>query len=394
MLVALISLLDTGSAVRGALRIGGISVAQEQLALALALGAERVFCLAQGMTPDVIALQHQAERAGTRFQMIAGPRNLLGQLAAGDELVALADGLFVSVPEAKALLETGPLVMVQPVEPGLDAGFERIDVSRASGGAIRIPGRLVERLADVPADYDAFSALLRIALQAGIAQRTLPTSAGGIWTLVRSEEEAHAIEPLWIRRQTGRNAPFNPSRGLAQVLVRSVGPALLHAGSGSLMVAGAAILLGVMAFGAGWIGWIGTGLTLAAIGWVLAEAAGLIGRIEGRVSNAGAKAGWSWRAAYDWGNDALLVSLLAWIGPIEQGQPLLHRYFPALMLVALLRLLPRAIRAPWTAWLKDRALLAIAMGLAVIAGGAGPLVPGLALVLALVGIAWPRNRLG
>jgi hypothetical protein len=394
LLVALISLLDTGSAVRGALRIGGISVAQEQLALALALDAERVFCLAQGMTPEVIALQHQAERAGARFQVIAGPRNLLGQLAAGDELLALADGLFVSVPEAKALLETGPLVMVQPVEPGLDAGFERIDANRASGGAIRIPGRLVERLADIPEDYDVFSALLRIALQAGVTQRTLPSSVGSIWTLVRSEEEAHAIEPLWIRRQTGRAAPFNPSRGLAQILVRTVGPALLHAGSGSSIVVGAAILLGVMAFGAGWIGWIGTGLMLAAIGWVLAEAAGLIGRIEGRIVDVGAKSGWSWRAAYDWCTDALLVALLAWTGPIEQGQSLLHQYFPALMMVVLLRLVPRAIRAPWTAWLKDRALLAIAMGLAVIAGVADSLVPGMALVLALLGIAWPRNRLG
>lgn len=170
-------MLETGTAPRGALRVGGVSVALEQLVLVLSMGCERIFCLANRMTPEIAALQHEAERAGARFQLIPGPHGLLGQVTAMDEVIALADGLFASVSDAVALLEPGAAVLVQPAETGVEAGFERIDPTQASGGALRIPGRLVERLADLPHDCDAFSALLRIALQAGVAQRPLPPPA-------------------------------------------------------------------------------------------------------------------------------------------------------------------------------------------------------------------------
>ena len=50
------------------------------------------------MTPEIAALQHEAERAGARFQLIPGPRGLLGQVTANDEVIALADGLFATHP--------------------------------------------------------------------------------------------------------------------------------------------------------------------------------------------------------------------------------------------------------------------------------------------------------
>jgi hypothetical protein len=379
------------------LRVGGISVAQEQLAVALALGAERVFCLAPGMTADALALQHAAERGGARFQVIAGPRGLLGQLTSTDELFALADGLFASVDTAQELLGQGTAVLVQPVEVGLDAGFERIDALLASGGALRIPGRLIERLADLPADCDAFSALMRIALQAGISQRALPstamvaggTSGRGFWSLVRSEAEAHALEPLWIRSRTAQTLPFNPSRWLAQVVVRSFGPALLHAGSGTRLVGAGAGTLLLLALFAGWFGFPGLGLIGAGFGWICAEAAALLARIESR-TGPGQETRWSWHTAYGWASDAVLVGLLAWAEPLQPWQPQHDRFFPPLMLLALLRLVPRAVPAGWTAWLEDRALVVLLAGCAMIAGMIGPAVHWAAVLLAIAGILWPR----
>lgn len=371
--------------------MGGVSVAEEQLAVALSLGCERVFCLASGMTPDVLALQHAAERAGARFQAIPGPRALLGQLTATDELIALVDGLFASVTEAQALLEGGPVVLVQPAEQGVDAGFERIDQVTASGGALRLPGRLVERLADVPADWDAFSALLRIGLQAGIAQRPLSPAgqASGFWTLLRDEGEAHALEPQWIRRRTRQFRLFNPSRGLAQLLVRSFGPALLHAGSGARFVAGSAGVLAALALGTGWFGLAGVALVATGLAWVLGEAAGLLDRVETE-RFAPPKRNWTIYGLFGWGIDALLVALIGWAIPTKPWHSALERYFPPLMLIALLRILPRTFESSWTAWLEDRALLALIIGLALIAGLAGPVVHGLAVVLALAGIFAPR----
>lgn len=392
MRVALISMLESGTAPRGALRVGGVSVALEQLVLVLAMRCERIFCLAGRMTPEIAALQHEAERAGARFQLIPGPRGLLGQVTATDEVFALADGLFASVGDAVALLEPGPTVLVQPAESGIEAGFERIDPSLASGGALRIPGRLVERLADLPHDCDAFSALLRIALQAGIAQRPLPPAGqgDGFWTLLANEEQAHALEPLWIRRRIRHVRPFNPTRGLARLLVRSFGPALLHAGSGSRFVISGAVVLLALALGIGSLGWPGPALGAVALAWLLGEATAVLRRIEAdRVVPPGRNL--SLRSLFDWSVDALLVTLIAWSVPAGPWLGPLDRLFPPLMLLALLRIVPRVLSQAWTAWLEDRALLAILIGLGLLAGAGAPMVYGLAIALAACGILWPQG---
>jgi len=388
-------MLETGTTPRGALRIGGVSVAFEQLVLVLTLGCERIFCLATRMTPEIAALQHEAERAGARFQLIPGPHGLLGQVTATDEVIALADGLFASVPDAVALLEPGAAVLVQQAETGIEAGFERVDAELASGGALRIPGRLVERLADLPHDCDTFSALLRIALQAGVVQKPLPAGQGeGFWTLLHDEAQAHALEPLWIRRRIRHSRPFNPTRGLARILVRGFGPALLHAGSGSRFVFGAAVVLLVLAFGMGWLGWPGAALAPAALAWLLGEATVVLKRIEAdRIVPPGRDI--SWHVLFDWSIDAVLILLIAWSLPTATGGDMLARLFPPLMLFALLRIVPRLLSQQWTAWLEDRALLAILVGLSLLAGVAAPVVYGAALLLAACGILWPQhgNRL-
>ncbi|QEA16754.1 hypothetical protein [Novosphingobium ginsenosidimutans] len=385
-------MLESGTAPRGALRVGGVSVALEQLVLVLAMRCERIFCLAGRMTPEIAALQHEAERAGARFQLIPGPRGLLGQVTATDEVIALADGLFASVGDAVALLEPGPTVLVQPAESGVEAGFERIDPSLASGGALRIPGRLVERLADLPHDCDAFSALLRIALQAGIAQRPLPPAGqgDGFWTLLANEEQAHALEPLWIRRRIRHVRPFSPTRGLARLLVRSFGPALLHAGSGSRFVISGAVVLLALALGIGSLGWPGPALGAVALAWLLGEATAVLRRIEAdRVVPPGRNL--SLRSLFDWSVDALLVTLIAWSVPAGPWLGPLDRLFPPLMLLALLRIVPRVLSQAWTAWLEDRALLAILIGLGLLAGAGAPMVYGLAIALAACGILWPQG---
>lgn len=378
---------------RAFLRIGGISVARQQLALALALDCERIVCIANALDPDLVELQHAAERAGRQFNIIAGPRQLVGLVTTVDEVIALGDGLFVSVPEAAAALEQGQAVLVQPIEQGLAAGFERIDLNHAGAAALRIPGRLVERIAELPADCDAISALQRIALQSGVRQRPIPvqTGSGIFWTLVRSEDEAHTLEPQWIRQRTRDDISLSPGRGLALLAVRTIGPAMLHAGSGATVVVAAAALLVLLGIGAGWFGLVGLGLSCCAIGWILREIAVLLARIEGDALRP--RRGLDSRDAYGWLIDGVVVTLAGWSVVVPPGEAAPERYFPALVLVGLLRLLPRVLAGRWTAWLADRALLATALAIAV-ATGVGIAAIHLSVVLLLAaGILLPRGEL-
>lgn len=348
----------SGGLPRAFVRIGGGTVAGQQLAIALALGCERVVCIAPALTPDIVALQHRAEKAGAQFNVVPGAHPLLGLVTAADEVIAFADGLFASREQARKLLDGQQAVLVQPIEQGLAAGFERIDLNHAAAGAMRVPGRLVERLGDLPADCDVVSSLQRIALQAGVRQALINVAgtSGGFWALVHGDAEAHAIEPQWIRQHSQDAIPAGPSRATAMLAVRSFGPAILHAGSGSGALVTGALVGSVLAFGAGWFGFISLGLGLSALGWFLREFAALLARVE--TESDPKKITTTGLSAYAWITDFLLVALIGWSGGPEHAVHA-ERFFPALMLVAMLRILAEVDKGRWSSWIADRGMVAL-----------------------------------
>ena len=380
-----------GEAPRAFLRIGGLTVARQQLALALELRCDRVICIAPRLTAELVELQHLAEAAKCQFHVVANARALVGLVTTVDEVFVLGDGLFVSIPEAAALLEEGQAVLVQPIEQGLAAGFERIDLNHAGAAAMRLPGRLIERLAELPTDCDATSSLQRIALQAGVRQRPIPAPGkdGLFWTMVRSEDEAHALEPLWVRQRTRDEGALSPSRALALLAVRRLGPAMLHAGSGALALVIAAAVFALLALGAGWFGLLSLGLGLIAVGWLLRESAVLLSRIESETARP--RKGLDSKELYGWLCDGLIVLLAAWGTQMHAGQHFVDRLFPPFMLITLLRILPRLFAPRWAAWFGDRALLAVAIGTS-IAFGAGSAA--IHVAAALAGVAGILVSLG
>ena len=336
------------------------------MGIALALGCERIVCIAPVLTPNIVQLQHVAEARGAQFNVIAGARPLLGLVSAADEVIVLADGLFSSTAETVDLLSESQGVLVQPIEQGLAAGFERIDLNHAAAGAMRIPGRMVEQIATLPADCDPVSALQRIALQSGVRQRPIPMPGqdGLFWSLVRSDAEAHTIEPQWIRQRTRDTVPLGPARGLALVAVRSFGPALLHAGTGSRALVIAAVVVALLALGAGWFALPLIGLTLTALGWILRESAALLARIE--YDGGPKRRGIDSLTAYGWAIDAVIVLLMGWATALDPGHHLIDRLFPPFMLIAQLRILAAIHDGRWGAWLTDRSLLSLVLILAIL----------------------------
>lgn len=359
---------ESGGLPRAFLRVGGASVASQQLGIALALGCERIVCLAPALTKDIVQLQHRAEAAGAQFHVIPGARPLLGMVTATDEVIAFADGLFASLESARALLDAQQVVLVQPIEPGLAAGFERIDLNHAAAGAIRVPGRLVEQLGNLPPDCDVVSSLQRIALQAGIRQQMIGQvgANGAFWLLLRSDREAHTVEPQWIRQHTADPLPAGPFRSLAMLAVRGLGPAMLHAGSGSHVAVAGAVFAALLAVIAGGFGFVATGLVFCAIGWLIREFAALLAQIESESEPRRFVA--SSLTAYGWAIDALLVLLLGLAATPGHPMHFAEQFFPALMFVALLRILSGIYQGRWSRWIGDRGIVALLL-LGAVAGG-------------------------
>lgn len=392
--MALLSLLEAaaGEAARprAFLKVGAGTVARHQLALALALDCTLIVCIARELAPEVVELQHVSEQAGARFHAVTGPRALIPLITASDELVVIGDGLLVSPGSALPLLEAGNAVLVQPVESGTTAGFERIDLNHASAGLMRVPGRLVERLAELEPDVDPVSALTRVALQSGIAQRLVPAEAreGVRWSIVRSESEADGIEGGWIALLNVAAGPVSPGSLLARFGVRQAGPAMLHAGSGGNLPSLASLAIGALALGLGWLGWTVPALIFSALAWIGLTYGAMLRGIE-RESLCRGPDRWPRDAGLLWLQDAMLVAILIWSPAFPPWMGLLERAFAPIMLICVLRMLSRVFSGRWIAWVEDRAMLALLLAIASGMGRLGMVIPVVVVILGIVGIALP-----
>lgn len=359
-------------------------IARHQLALALAARCERIVVLARDFGPELAQLQHESEREGASFHVVTGPRGLSPLVTAADEVLVIAEGLLPTTGDALRLLGQGQAVFVQPAETGIPAGFERIDLNHASAGLMLLPGRLVDRLIDLPPDVDPAAALLRIALQAGVTQRNVPEEVerGGHWLLVRTEAEAQAAEEGWMARHTA-GGPRTPGPLLARFLVRRFGPAMLHANATGLLVPyGLGSVLALTGLGLAWLGQSAAGLVLIALSYILQRIAAMLGRLQRETL--ALRSGIAWRSQLSAGLlDVALAAVLVLAIPGLPGESLVARCFAPVVLIGLVRLLPRAFSGEWTAWVADRLMLVgllavMATGRVIEAG-----VPALALLLLL-----------
>ena len=384
---------SSGATRRAFLKVGAMSLARHQLGLVLALGCQRVICLAAAFEGEMIALQHIAEAAHAGFHVISSTRGLAPLISAADEVLVLGDGLLAWPGLAAELLGSAPVVLVQPAESGLAAGFERLDINHAAAAAFRIPGNLVERLNYMPADVDVCSALQRIALQAGVPQRPLPEEAAtsGRWSMVTSEASAHALEAAWIRLHIAGEGEPTPALTLARRAVRLIGPALLDAGSGGTVVALVALVVALLGLVTGWFGFAATGFCCCAGSWVLFLASDLLGRIE-RDSLAAPAGGIARIEAFGAVMDVILVVLVAWNVVLAPGQGWVQRAFAPLVLLGLARMVPQVVGGRWARWLGDRALLAGVLALSAAFSLTGEVVGALSLGMLGLGIFAARAR--
>lgn len=360
---------------RGDLLVGGRPLIGHQLAQVLALGCRRIALLVNQSVADLAPLRAAAERAGAQLHLISNGLELVPLVAPSDELIVLADGLFASPNAVLTLLGQGQGVLCFPIDQGLAAGFERIDINRSDAGAMHLPGRLVSRLADIPNEWSVPSALMRLAIQAGVPLRPAPAQLldAGAWRLLASETDAHHAEEDWVRLHVPAGEIGMPGAWLANLGVRSLGPMLLHAGTRPALIGFAAALLALLGLGAGWFDLTVLGLILVGLAWLVARATNLLAEIE-RAALIRPPVRFRADVLFDWFLDALFVLLCAWriedSADIASGSAALApALFAPLMLFGLLRLIPRMAR-PMTGpqwqwrWLGDRLVVAAALAVA------------------------------
>lgn len=377
---------------RAFLRLGGASLARHQLSLALSAGCTRIIGVARGITPELIELQHEAERAGASFHLVSGPRGLSPLVTAADEVLVLTEGVHVAADDVLPALEAGPVVVVQPAEIGIPAGYERIDLNHASAGVFLLPGRLLERLMELPDDVDPASSLMRIALQAGVRQMPQAQTAarGDRWLMIRTEAEADAAENGWIERATAAEGG-TPGPYLARLLIRRVGPAALHGGSGPMIGAFTAAVIAAIGLAAAWFGYPAAGMVLAGAGWVARRATSMLERLVDQMLARPMTNRWR-EPAFDLLFDVVLAAILVMALPTFPGERMVERWFAPVVLLGLVRLLARTFRTGWSPWVSDRLILALLLALMISGNVADLGVPAFVILLLAAGLVLPREQ--
>jgi hypothetical protein len=389
--IAVFSMTEPAGAVatqpRAFLRVAGVTLARHQLVLARALSCQRIICIVRSALPELLSLQHAAEDAGLQFHKVSGPQQMAALVTATDDVFVFAEGLLVDVSVAAPLLDSGPGVLVQPVDAALAAGFERLDINNASAGALRIPGRLVDQLHQLAPDCEATSSLTRIALQSGIPIREVPAAdrAGNRWAMIRSETEARSFEEQWLRARLGEQRGVSPGEAIVRFAVRTFGPSLLNAGNSSNLMSLVALALLMVAGGLAWFEAFAVSFVVAALAWLMGRGSGLIRAAERDAAGISGPA-ISRAEVLEWLIDLVLVSLMAaaWRGHVAGTVP--ASLFAPVLLVLLLHLVRRLFQGRSAALVGDRASLSLVLCLASAMGVLAPVVQVLCLLLVLAGL--------
>ncbi len=359
---------------RAQLPLAGRSVLAWQAALLQSLGVERVLCLTDSTTAsgEVLQLQHVLETGGTAFHALKGFAAIPALVRAEDDLVILADGLVPDPAVVRAVLggEGAMLrtVATIPADHPLAAthpeDFERIDAARCWAGVLVMRGAPVQQLADMPADGDAISLLLRLALQAGTPTRDLAARelTPDSWLLAESAAAVAKHESELVARAAPPADWRAPGIAAASALVRAIVPRGLAQGGLVAGGLGLALMMGAVLVAA--FGPASAALAMAAVGAFGAQVSlaftGIASRMAREVPETRANAVLG--ATVD-----VLASITLWfaLAPWSEWEPLAVL---GAVLVGLARLVARAPDSPLGRSAPDRTSLLLLLAVSAMIG--------------------------
>jgi hypothetical protein len=296
-LLAAIKRTPTGE-LRASLKLSGRTVLAWQTDIARRLGCERIICLCESATPEILSLQQDIEASGGEFHAVRSSLQLVSLLRADEDLVVLLDGMVPDKVLVQSIACDGETlrrgVWTIPANHELAQAhpndFERIDAERCWAGLISMRASQAQKLADWPPDGDAVSLLLRIALQARVEARALPfdTMQIGVWLLADSMGALESRQAALIAQSAAIPPWTGPSRAISTLLTRSLAPLWLS--NGPVMSAAAGLALGTCAMLLAVLGYDLAGMICATLGAFSASLASVWARLSAALLDQGLRA--------------------------------------------------------------------------------------------------------
>lgn len=296
---------------RAAMTVAGLPVLERQVMLVKAVGAARIFVMAERMPPGLAAA---LSRVRDLVEVVRDPASLAASIADGDRVLTLEEGLITGETLVRTLVDIGaPVLAVSHGDPPYD-GAERLDSNSFWTGLAVYDGRLVRTVVTDLGEWDLQSTLLRSAVGEG-AQRLDMLGAGGPdallavadMTRIAATDERLINEGEPPRRGWPSRYLYRP---LERFALRSVLPTRVD-GRSLVIASAAAGAAAALAFASGWPA---AGLLIAVVAPLLATTGAWLGKVRLEVP-----ATWI-DPAFDHAIEpAWYLGLAAWLARTESG---------------------------------------------------------------------------
>lgn len=154
------------------------NVALSQIDLAKRNGVEHILCLVETVPKELAEIARYAQSLDMKWTIVRSSIDISARVAGDDELLLIADGLFIAPDQAQRLAnERGSFIVTFSPgdnEKAITDKFERMDINHIWAGVAMIRGADLFDIRTLPADWDAQSAVLRIAIQKQYRRITWP----------------------------------------------------------------------------------------------------------------------------------------------------------------------------------------------------------------------------
>lgn len=272
---------DRPGTLAATLPFGGMTLLEYQVRLLAGAGAEQILVAVGRMTPALLTAVNRATRRGVPVEIVRSAEEASEKVEPSGHVLVIADGLVTTDPviaamgahDGEALLVTG--------DAQSPAAIERLDMRDSWAGIARVTGEQLGEIAQMPADYDFQSALLRVAVQAGAehVMLTAEQERGGHLVVLDAAtlgtRSAEVTAVLTDRRTNWAD------RWVFTRLARMALPWLTERGVPGWGLVGGAAVLGVGALGGIAAGWEGVGLVAGLASTALLATAAALAALVG-----------------------------------------------------------------------------------------------------------------
>ncbi len=160
------------------LPFSGMTLIEYQARLLLSAGVSQIIIFIARLTPELLGAIARIRRPGLTVDLVRSASETCAKLHPLANIITVADGLVTTETIIGSLCRvTGDALLVVDAAGAQDS-LERVGGDLAWAGLARLDPLRMAEAAELPADYDLQSTLLRLAEQAGAAHIALPRMAG------------------------------------------------------------------------------------------------------------------------------------------------------------------------------------------------------------------------